>query len=69
MYESGIHALTAHNDFYLEACTDNGKYTFVNIIYHANAQMAWCSRRIKTVVKSTQATDYITLSNTGHDLQ
>lgn len=57
--------LQAFADSDFADCTDTRQSTQGNIFYYAGSPISWSSRRIKTVVTSTCAAEYISNSNAG----
>ena len=64
-YGKDNRTLQAFSDADFANCTDTRQSTLGNILTYANAPISWCSRRIKTVVTSTCAAEYISNSKTG----
>lgn len=57
--------LQAYADADFADCRDTRQSTHGNVLYYASTPISWCSRRIKTVVVSTCAAEYISNSKTG----
>eukprot|EP00171_Calliarthron_tuberculosum_P009879 IDg9879t1 len=66
LYTRGVPELSAQSDADHAACADKRQSTYGNIIRFASNPIAWCTRRIKSVVTSTQSAEYIGLSETAH---
>lgn len=60
--------LQAFADSDFADCTDTRQSTHGNLLYYAGSPISWCSRRIKTVVTSTCAAEYISNSKTGEHI-
>ena len=64
-YGKDTRTLQAFSDADFANCTDTRQSTLGNILTYAGTPISWCSRRIKTVVTSTCAAEYISNSKTG----
>ncbi len=64
-YTAGDVHLTAQSDSDFAGCKDTRQSTYGNLIYLRGNLISWWSRRIKTVVTSTFAAEYIAASNTA----
>lgn len=60
--------LQAYADSDFAGCTDTRQSTHGNVLYYAGTPISWCSRRIKTVVISSCAAEYISNSKTGEHI-
>ena len=69
LYTKGSATLTAYADADFAGCSDTRQSTYGNVIAYAGAPISWTSRRIKTVVTSTCAAEYIAASNTALQIQ
>lgn len=65
LYDGTAQQLRAYADADFADCRDTRQSTNGNILYFAGTPISWCSRRIKTVVTSTCAAEYISNSKTG----
>ena len=69
LYTKGNATLTAQVDADFADCQDTRQSTYGNVIAYAGAPISWCSRRIRTVVTSICAAEYIAASNTAMQIQ
>jgi len=63
LYTSGMGELHAQSDSDFAGCANTRQSTHGFLIYYGNCLISWTSRRIKTVVQSTFAAEYIAASN------
>lgn len=68
LYDGKDETLTAFADADFADCRDTRQSTHGHILYYGGTPISWCSRRIKTVVTSTCAAEYISNSKTGEHL-
>lgn len=57
--------LQAYADADFAGCPDTRQSTHGNVLFYAGSPISWCSRRIKTVVISSCAAEYISNSKAG----
>lgn len=60
--------LQAYADADFAGCSDTRQSTHGNVLYFAGSPISWCSRRIKTVVISSCAAEYISNSKAGEHI-
>lgn len=58
-YDSGTHSVEAENNADFAGSPDTRTSAYVTVLYYASNPVSWCTRRIKTVVTSTLAAEYI----------
>ena len=68
-YTQGSPTLTAMSDADFASCRDTRQSTYGNVIAYAGSPISWISKRIRTVVTSTCAAEYIAASNTTLQIQ
>ncbi len=64
-YTASSRIIHAQSAFDFAGCPDTRKSTYGNIIFLCTNPISWCSRRIKTTVRSTFEAKYIKASNTA----
>lgn len=67
-YEGTSDGLEVYADSDFADCRDTRQNTHGNLLYYAGTLVSWCSRRIKTVVTSSCAAEYISNSKAGEHL-
>lgn len=69
LYTKSHNQLHAQSDSDFAGCTNTRQSTHGYLIYYGNSLISWTSRRIKTVVQSTFAAEYIAASNAAQHIK